>query len=554
MGQEERKNWVLIYNHLGMVKVFSIIATVFSIIANIWLIVSIVVFIAERRFKILDVFKHWLGKPVSFSYKNDDFARDTIKYRFRNIIYDINNEYENAMVKLRPNIIERIVKDNGEIVDNSVKLDNAREDWKKRVLNRPLHADSFYGGIFQKPDLFRLLPDGIISEKNVNAGKRLLSSFYKKYLAEYKENKDFIERAPFIDVEHVFYFYILDKLGSLTDDVKKEMCDNTLIEPSENQIIDNTLGVFDPYKFKKRKSIEDDINIGILAEPNKKKSSRILLGLKAINNINNGGFNTVDVLQEILEGSLDSNSYDLSQLKGMEWNETKADDEDKKGIQGVISFLLNPSDKTTRSVNYLVDNAGVEFFIDLILGYCLLKDSNLRIDRIIYHVNVLPIFVSDVIENDKDYTFKVISETIEKSKTIIDNHKQEYRNAIESLKKMFDNNEAEISSSFIWNMPTPYEDVVSQEKEGSFFTGHDLLIVKGDLNYRRLCRDMTWHYLKRLEKLTKYITCPTLVIRSFKSNLIVDYDRTKYYAHSKEDADWKTNGTYGVIAFMKKQG
>ena len=369
-----------------------------------------------------------------------------------------------------------------------------------------------------------------------------------------------MENAPFIDVEHAFYFYILDKLWKpLPKDVKiPEDVYESINEDIKLEMCNHASGVFDPYKSKKRKSIEDDINIGIRPGKDRKKSSRILLGLDAVNEIEGMNYNTIDLLEDILNRSLDSNTYDLSQLKGMEWNESKADEEDKKGVKDVISFLTSPEHKQERVVNYLVDNAGVEFFIDLVLGYCLLKDRNLRVKKVVYHVNVLPIFVSDVIENDLEYTFTVIRGHIKNSTTIDEDHRAVYLKALKLIEDIFKegpNTGAHIESDFIWNMPTAYEDI-SRKLEVFKKTqdNADLLIVKGDLNYRRLCRDMSWSYRTKLEKITKYIECPTLVIRSFKSNLVIDYDRVKYYNHSKEDADWKTDGKYGVIAFMRKNG
>ena len=47
------------------------------------------------------------NKPVDFTFENDNFARDTIKYRFRNIINNINNKYEDAIVSLGKKTIER---------------------------------------------------------------------------------------------------------------------------------------------------------------------------------------------------------------------------------------------------------------------------------------------------------------------------------------------------------------------------------------------------------------------------------------------------------------
>ena len=113
-----------------------------------------------------------------------------------------------------------------------------------------------------------------------------------------------------------------------------------------------------------------------------------------------------------------------------------------------------------------------------------------------------------------------------------ENIKEEDQNkflsALSKLNNMFDKekSQAEIIPDFIWNMPTAYEDIA--RKKEIYMNSETLLIIKGDLNYRRLCRDKTWHFKTKLEEITKYINSPTLVIRSFKSDLVLDYTRTRF--------------------------
>jgi len=471
-------------------------------------VISIIIAVFGIKWNTICNFFRQFKKPVEFSFENDIFAEDTIKYRFRNIINDINNKYEDAVVKLRKNMIER-----------------------------PLDYDEFRDSAFQKPDYSNLTENP--------SDKKLLDDFYNQYDSvdntEYKSTKYFLEKAPFIDVEHVFYFYIIDKLKStLSEDVKQYMCDGMS-------------DVFDPYKLMKKESIIKDLKKGINKEVH--KSSRILMGLQTVTRFIKNDFSAEYTINDLVEDSiiqtLNSNSYDLSQLPGMERQKMKSLKQDTIGARDLINYLLTSERGTERTVNYLVDNAGVEFFSDLVLGYLLLKNSEYRIKEIIYHVNILPIFVSDVIENDLEYTFKIIKDYMNQVQDDI-NEKENFFAALRAIEDMFKEEKARINADFIWNMPTPYE-LISRKRE-IFENSSDLIIVKGDLNYRRLCGDKSYYYKKKIDNLTKYIKCPTLVVRSFKSNLVLDYSTKRYKQNTNEDKNWRTNGKYGVIKFMRKNG
>lgn len=489
-----------INNHLIIINMLRII----TFITTGWTLFTIVIFIIDRWRWISDFFKRIFKKPVDLSYNNDDFAKNTIEFRFRNIMYDINDTFEDAALSLG-----------------------------MKKIKRPLSFDEYYKGIFQVPDCSYL-------SCNNKADEELLKSFYAHYSDDYegKMNKVFMKNAPFIDVEHAFYFYILNKLHDLSPDIKEYMCDGTS-------------GVFDPYKLQKKKSIQKDIE----RSAQEHESSRILQGLDAVMRFKMNDFSSEypqkDLITDLIIQSLNTNSYDLSQLKGMGWHEIKAKDDNLSGAAKFVGYLDDAQRGVTHTVNYLVDNAGVEFFADLVLGYAMIHDPELRIERVIYHVNVLPIYVSDVIESDLDYTFRTVEYYIKKETSINQEH---YLKALFSLKEMFEgkNPPAEIRADFIWNMPCPYEDIPRRKEVYS--NPQELLIVKGDLNYRRLCRDKSWHYSKKLNDLTDYIDSPTLVIRSFKSNVILDYSRKKVKLNDEEDKDWRTNGEYGVITFMEKKG
>lgn len=471
---------------------------------------------------------------MPFTYNNDIFARDTIRYRFRNRLHDLNDYYEDAFFK-------------------SLKKTSPRAIGLDKI-PRPFSYDSFTESSFKKPQKLR----SMLSSSDASHIDAFYDEIYRNYVEE--KNVKFIKEAPFIDVEHHYYFYILDKYYSLSPDIQDEIASVVtkkadgdmfylLSREVDRYVIDKNDSDFndplfkDPYKKDKTAAILKDLSLGE-GDPN--DFSRILYGLdKLVDYFQaDGNPERKYYLSEIIKLTLNSNTNDLSQLNGRVGHILNPDKCKIADIDPFIKYVFGLDKKVT--LNYLVDNSGVEFFSDLCLARILLNES---VDHVIFHVNLLPIFVSDVIDKDDVHLISVVTSFVE---SIEDAGKREkYKKGINLINQMFDKQspKASIRPSFIWNMPTPY----CKTENSIFKAENSLLIVKGDLNYRRLVEDKNWLYSKSLESLTGYITCPTLVIRCFKSDLVLDYRWKDYNKNMKDDPDWRGSGRYGVVRFLNNK-
>ena len=177
-----------------------------------------------------------------------------------------------------------------------------------------------------------------------------------------------------------------------------------------------------------------------------------------------------------------------------------------------------------------------------------------------YHVKCLPIFVSDVVENDHILMFETL-ETLLSDST--DDKKVEYIDALNKLKTVAEES-FKFKANYFLNMPfgfaelqpnklkLEYPDALKLIKDTySIFRGEELLIVKGDLNYRRLVEDKLWNYRVKTSSKVKYATAPMLVIRSYKSSIVMDCSSAKVKSlRSDYGPDWKTDGQVGAILFF----
>lgn len=445
-------------------------------------------------------------KKQMYTYSNDDFAHDTIRYRFRDIIHTLNNDYADAVVKTAK-------------TDPQIKLSDTFPFSYKDMMWNP----------FSYPD--KLLTELNKLERNYGD---TINELYDSYFELYENiplNKEVFSEQPFIDVEHFFYFYLLDKFYGIKETgIKLYMSDDT------------SKPLLDPYKQQKKKAIIGDLKNGI----NTNDSSIILRCLEIIEKRKVG--NLCDILENITFLSLESNTNDLSQLRDRNRTRISGNRVHPNNLKDFTIYINSLNEDT--NINYLVDNSGVEFFTDLAFAYILLTSIE-RIKKITLHINVLPIFVSDVIESDYEHMMTLVE------KYINDNFDEStgatLKNTIKEIKQKKANKEIEIVPNFIWNMPTPYKDLVEKNKTNVFTENNSLLIIKGDLNYRRLVEDKNWSYKDKIEKHTKYLKCPTLIIRSIKSDLVIDFGdngKNKYKRWKKYDPYWRENGEYGVIRFI----
>lgn len=475
------------------------------------------------------------GRNQPFTYKNDTFARDTIRYRFRNTLHDLNDHYEDAFFKS---------------LNNSGSVSCLGTD----RIARPFSYDTFTDSIFKKPEKLR----SMLSSSDASLFDIFYDEKYKNYLE--KKNVVFIKEAPFIDVEHHYYFYILDKYYSLDSAIQDEIASFICKKPGDDNsyycyrdiyyainknlkdINDSTFK--DPYKKEKTAAVFKDLSLG---KEDSNDFSRIIDGLDKLVDYFHAGGNPErkKYLSEIIKLSLNSNSYDLSQLNGRVGHILNPAKCKVSDIDEFIEYIFGL--KNSVNLNYLVDNSGVEFFSDLCLARILLNES---VNHVVFHVNVLPIFVSDVISGDEVHLISAVESFLG---TIEDKKKRDkYEEGLALIKEMFDGDSptAELRPSFIWNMPTPY----CETNNSVFSEENSILIVKGDLNYRRLVKDNYWRYSRSLESLTKYyIKCPALVIRCFKSDLVLDYKWKDYNKNRKEDPDWRGSGKYGVVRFIRNK-
>lgn len=219
--------------------------------------------------------------------------------------------------------------------------------------------------------------------------------------------------------------------------------------------------------------------------------------------------------------SLYGNKADLSQIK-------RAEDD--------IKLILDQSHDLIKcieacdTIHILLDNAGTELFSDLILVHRILKFS--RGKTVVLYPKSLPLLVSDAtmadIELLLDFLLKSKNPKLKNFANAISNHIAS--GAIQFLLHPF------------WNSPSHFTNLSTQIQEK--ITPNDVLISKGDANYRRFFEDRN---IPPSFTGAASICGSQFALRTLKSEIVSGLDEMKVKKLNQSDPDWMTSGKFAVI-------
>ncbi|MEO0564530.1 MAG: damage-control phosphatase ARMT1 family protein [Chloroflexota bacterium] len=198
----------------------------------------------------------------------------------------------------------------------------------------------------------------------------------------------------------------------------------------------------------------------------------------------------------------------------------------------------NPAGFAQRGLAHIIlDNAGTELAMDLVLtdalltGYC---------DVVVLHTKAHPTFVSDATNEDVLGMMRRFELGPHGTGLM-----PEVADLGERLRGAFEEGRIRLGSHVFWN--SPYFMWEMPRQLASVLDGSQLVIVKGDANYRRLVGDALWPATTHFADVVRYFPAPVLALRTLKSDPIVGLTASQVIALEDADADWRTNGQRGVI-------
>ena len=178
-------------------------------------------------------------------------------------------------------------------------------------------------------------------------------------------------------------------------------------------------------------------------------------------------------------------------------------------------------------IDFVNDNTGRELLLDLALAEFLLSERWAR--QIVFHLKENPFFVSDAMPVDVEETLAaLLADTLESR---LSDH-------LAAGRLVLRDHPFWTTCLMFRQMPPDLVDDLTQS---------DLVIIKGDVNYRRLLDDRHWPPEASLESIVTYFPSALLVLRTLKGEIVVGLQPGQADELAAQDPTWMINGKRGII-------
>ncbi|GAV30557.1 hypothetical protein PMKS-004071 [Pichia membranifaciens] len=275
------------------------------------------------------------------------------------------------------------------------------------------------------------------------------------------------------------------------------------------------------------------------------------------------------LFEEFIDISLWGNATDLSLLA----NATLEDIQSRQGkeareksAKNIIANDLPEAWKRLvavpfeeRRIDFVLDNAGFEFYTDLSLSLFLL-DAKL-VKTVVFHCKTRPWMVSDTMVKD----YKLFLQDMRNTEWFPD-HQEELEYFASSIEHYHDTEQFQLTDSEFWTSALDYSCLSPHEiKYGGaelykYFQNSTVVIVKGDLNYRKLTGDRKWPkttpFVDAIDQLATS-DIHILALRTCKADVCVGLPEgleEKLIAFWKQQGNelgelWCSSGKWAVISY-----
>jgi hypothetical protein len=186
-------------------------------------------------------------------------------------------------------------------------------------------------------------------------------------------------------------------------------------------------------------------------------------------------------------------------------------------------------------VNFVNDNVGLDLLFDLALIDLALRQG--WVEQVVCHLKDHPFFVSDAMPRDLHATLLLLAASPTAS----------MRALSERLRRHIETGDLALEADPFWTSYLMYRDFPPTLRDA--LARSDLVVLKGDVNYRRLLDDRHWPHATPLEEIAAYFPAPFLVLRTLKGEIQVGLEPGQAEALAAEDSDWLINGQRGLVQY-----
>lgn len=264
----------------------------------------------------------------------------------------------------------------------------------------------------------------------------------------------------------------------------------------------------------------------------------------------------------LLKISLWGNKCDLSISSGVA---TSFQGDPTNQVQALQSHLIvdhsqvvwdHLSAKRGGIVDIILDNVGFELLSDLVLADYLLSSGLAKKVRI--RAKNQPWFVSDTMPHDITWTLNAmengVPKTAQDEETTYEGRIKIICSTVQRWRHFIESGQWEVSQDPFWTYPHFYGEMKEQDPElYRTLSEAQLLIFKGDLNYRKLVGDLNWDPTTSFEEsLLGFHPAPLVTLRTLKADVVTSLEAGQAEELTQKDPKWMINGSWAVIKFCPR--
>jgi uncharacterized protein with ATP-grasp and redox domains len=244
---------------------------------------------------------------------------------------------------------------------------------------------------------------------------------------------------------------------------------------------------------------------------------------------------SLDRFPLLLASSLWANRVDLSLWPAGEESVPNRDSLAPKGGDGLLvddTPAALDALRSATSVHIVLDNTGPELVADLTLSAAVLEMGA----QVTLHAKPHPTYVSDATPPDVVGAIRRLDAADSQAKLIA-------ASLVAGLQRKL----LQITTHAFWVSPQPLWEC-PPDLSAELATA-DLIVVKGDANYRRMLGDLHWPATMPVNEIVRPHR-NLVALRTAKSEVVAGLKATTIASARQADSAWMTNGRWGMVQYI----
>lgn len=261
--------------------------------------------------------------------------------------------------------------------------------------------------------------------------------------------------------------------------------------------------------------------------------------------------------------SLLAGNFSLEDIKSLQGAEVRKKNEEKIIVNDTEAAWKHYLGGKRERIDIVLDNSGFELFADLCLTLFLLEAKLVK--KVVIHCKQIPWFVSDTMPKDYDLLLEQLGDT-----SFFEGLKEDQASKdaitflLEKLKQYTKSHHIAVQSHQFWTSCANYWDIPKVKDLYQELQKSNLIIFKGDLNYRKLTGDLHWDTTTPFTTAIQDLASsglPVLLLRTCKADVVVGLPEglnekliEVYKSEGNEIGEfWTASGKWAVISFSSGQ-